>query len=251
MSGGGAASHSSARSSFGGQHRSRMRLEARAVLGDCNAAVGRRASATSDPSPAAPAGQHRWRSQLVAQRGRASPIRRATGAAATADSDLNSGGTGNATSTAARRPAAQVGMAIIDSAATGGDATRDGQCDRRQAAVRRWPRRSRQAALAASAKRFPPGAIGVANATVERRDRKRRVGSSAIDRCRIERTGPIDRANELFLRQGPVGGRRAGAAAPRRRTPSRKAARGRPSSIPARRLTPSQPPSPTRHTPRP
>ena len=36
---------------------------------------------------------------------------------------------------------------------------------------------------------------------LERRDRKRRIGSSAIDRCRIERRGPIDRKNRSCRRQ--------------------------------------------------
>ena len=45
---------------------------------------------------------------------------------------------------------------------------------------------------------------------VDRQDRKRRAGSSAVDRGRIERQGAIDRSDELFLRQGPVNGRRAG-----------------------------------------
>ena len=54
-----------------------------------------------------------------------------------------------------------------------------------------------------------PGA-GRRECNLERRDRKRRVGSSAVDRRRIERTGPVDRDDEFFRRKRPVGGRRAG-----------------------------------------
>ena len=75
----------------------------------------------------------------------------------------------------------------------------------RRAAGRRSPRRSRQAALAEPAL---PGAWR-RECNVERRDRKRRVGSSAIDRRRIERTGAVDREDQSCLRQGPVVGRRA------------------------------------------
>ena len=65
-------------------------------------------------------------------------------------------------------------------------------------------------ATGGAAERESSGSYGRRECDVERRDRKRRVGSSAIDRGRIERTGAVDREDQSCRRQGPVGGRRAG-----------------------------------------
>ncbi len=54
--------------------------------------------------------------------------------------------------------------------------------------------RSRRAALA---ERVATRSRGRRERNVDRQDRKRRVGSSAIDRGRIERTGAVDRSDEL------------------------------------------------------
>ena len=58
----------------------------------------------------------------------------------------------------------------------------------------------------------PPGAMGAANATSNAQTAKGALApSSLVDRSRIERvSGAIDLSDELFLRQGSVGGRRAG-----------------------------------------
>ena len=42
------------------------------------------------------------------------------------------------------------------------------------------------------------GSFGVRERNIECRDRKGRVGSSAVDRGRIERSGAIDREDQLL-----------------------------------------------------
>ena len=145
---------------------------------------------------------------------------------ATPSSTATSSGAGNASSSADATGGA------------GGDVTANfpGQRRRRrratamanasaQAAGRRWPRRSRRAVLVERA--VHARSCWRRECNIERRDRKRRVGSSAIDCRRIERTGPIDREDQSCRRQ--AFSRRLSrrpAAARRRPMRSRRAALG-------------------------